>query len=106
MFEAFELGRKVDKAATATGRGLAVLWHWVILLLAVVGLSFAIRVIPHAVTVAQDSDQMTEQAIWWAIAAVLVLMALAFLREMVWRIMVLRARRTTAAPDRGEPHRR
>ena len=97
------LRRKVDKAANATGRGLTVLWHWAILLLAVVGLSFAIRVIPHAVTTAQDSGQVAEQVIWWVIAGALGLMALVFVREMVWRIMALRARRGAAAPEHGKP---
>lgn len=85
--------RDLDKAARATGKGITVLWHWAILVLAVAGVLGAARMALHTGSIATDSGP-AEATLWWAITAVLGLLTLVFVREVVWRVVALRGRRT------------
>ena len=96
MFGWFRRG--TARATEATGRGLGFTWHLVVLLVSLAGIVMTGRFGMHAVQIARD-DQAADRFLWLGVAVLMGLMLIVFVREVIWRALVLRQRRRMHQQD-------
>jgi TRAP-type mannitol/chloroaromatic compound transport system permease small subunit len=66
------------------------LWHWLVLLLCLVGAAGAVRLAWAGWTTLGDSAETGGTAVWWGVTALAVMTGVLFLIEAVRRIRTLR----------------